>query len=194
MRPQRWADGMLPLNNCQLYQIREHHYWDFPRGTSGKEPACKCRLGVRDTGLIPGLGRSPGEGNDYPLQYSCLDNFMDRGAWWATVLGAAKNWTWLNDWHFHCTSCMPGTQLSTWQTLPQPILRDPPVRQVIAHQQMRRMRFKGALSNLPKMAQLGSARFRPNRSSTNLCLSILLCCFSNRGKILSLCLKGEKVN
>ena len=40
---------------------------------------------VRDIGSIPGLGRSPGEGNGYPLQYSCLKNCMDRGAWWATV-------------------------------------------------------------------------------------------------------------
>ena len=43
-----------------------------------------------DTGLIPGLGRSPGEGNGNPFQYSCLENFMDRGAWWATVHGVAK--------------------------------------------------------------------------------------------------------
>jgi len=43
--------------------------------------------------LIPGLGRPPGEGNGNPLQYSCLENPMDRGAWWATVCGVAKNWT-----------------------------------------------------------------------------------------------------
>ena len=42
--------------------------------------------------LIPGLGRSPGEGNGNPLQYSCLENPMDRGAWWATVRGVAKSW------------------------------------------------------------------------------------------------------
>ena len=46
-----------------------------------------------DTGLIPGSGRSPGEGNDNLLQYSCLENPMDRGAWQATVHGEAKNWT-----------------------------------------------------------------------------------------------------
>ena len=40
---------------------------------------------VRDRGLIPGLGRIPGEGNGNPLQYSCLENLMDRGAWWTTV-------------------------------------------------------------------------------------------------------------
>ena len=48
---------------------------------------------VRDEGLIPGSGRSPGEGNDYPLQYSYLENLMERGAWQATVHGAAKNQT-----------------------------------------------------------------------------------------------------
>ena len=47
-----------------------------------------CNAG--DQGLIPGLGRSPGEGNGNPLQYSCLGNPMDRGAWWATVHGVAK--------------------------------------------------------------------------------------------------------
>ena len=46
---------------------------------------------IRDTGSIPGSGRSPGEGHDNPLQYSCLENPMDRGAWWATVHGVAKN-------------------------------------------------------------------------------------------------------
>ena len=48
---------------------------------------------VGDTGLIPGSGRSPGEGNGKPLQYSCLQNSMDRGAWRATVLGVAKSQT-----------------------------------------------------------------------------------------------------
>ena len=48
---------------------------------------------VRDAGSIPGSGRSPREGNGTPLQYSCLENPMDRGAWWATVPGVAKSWT-----------------------------------------------------------------------------------------------------
>ena len=48
---------------------------------------------ARDMVSIPGSGRSPGEGNGNPLQYSCLENLMDRGAWWATVHGAAKSWT-----------------------------------------------------------------------------------------------------
>ena len=53
----------------------------FPGGSAGKESACN----AGDLGLIPGSGRSLGEGNGYPLQYSCLENSMDRGAWWATV-------------------------------------------------------------------------------------------------------------
>ena len=50
-----------------------------------------------DLGLIPGLGRSPGEGNGDPLQYPCLENLMDRGACWAAVHGVAKNWARLSD-------------------------------------------------------------------------------------------------
>ena len=48
---------------------------------------------VRDAGSIPGSGRFPGEGHGNPLQYSCPENPMDRGAWWATVHGVAKSWT-----------------------------------------------------------------------------------------------------
>ena len=61
----------------------------FPRGSDGKESACS----AGDLGLIPRLGRSPGEGNVYPLQYSCLEDAMDRGAWQAIVHGAAKSQT-----------------------------------------------------------------------------------------------------
>ena len=50
---------------------------------------------LRDVGSIPGSGRSPGKGNANPLQYSCLENLIDRGAWWATVYRVAKSWTWL---------------------------------------------------------------------------------------------------
>ena len=53
----------------------------FPGGSEGKESACN----AGDPGLIPGLRRSPGEVNGYPLQYPCLENSMDRGAWGATV-------------------------------------------------------------------------------------------------------------
>ena len=54
-----------------------------------------------DPGLIPGSGRSPGEGNSNPLQYSCLENPMDRGAWWATVHGVAKSRTRLSNFTFY---------------------------------------------------------------------------------------------
>ena len=66
-----------------------------PGGTSGKEPACQCRRRKRHS-LIPGSGRSPGEVNGNPLQYSCLENPVDRGAWQATVHGVAKSRSWLN--------------------------------------------------------------------------------------------------
>ena len=54
-----------------------------------------------DPGPVPGLGRSPGKGNSNPLQYSCLENLMDGGAWWATVLGPSKSQTPLSNLHFH---------------------------------------------------------------------------------------------
>ncbi|CAI9154609.1 unnamed protein product [Rangifer tarandus platyrhynchus] len=53
----------------------------LPGGTDGKESACN----VGDPGSIPGSGRFPREGNGYPLQYSCLENSTERGAWWATI-------------------------------------------------------------------------------------------------------------
>ena len=52
---------------------------------------------IRDVGSIPGLGRYPGGGNGNPLQYCCLKNLMDRGAWRATVHGVTKSWTGLSD-------------------------------------------------------------------------------------------------
>ena len=58
----------------------------LPRQLSGKESTCQ----AGDSGLIPGSGRSPGAGNGNPLQYSCLGNPMDRGAWRPTVHGVAK--------------------------------------------------------------------------------------------------------
>jgi len=61
----------------------------LPWCLSGKESACY----AGDAGSIPGSGRSLGEGNGNSLQDSCLGNFMDRGAWWATVHGVAKSWT-----------------------------------------------------------------------------------------------------
>ena len=68
-----------------------------------------------DLGSIPGLGRSPGEGNGYPLQYSGLENSMNRGTWQAIVHGAAKSRTQLSDSHF--TSLGLGVQTESWQRL-----------------------------------------------------------------------------
>ena len=61
-----------------------------------------------DLGLIPGLGRSTGDGNGNPLQYSCLKNLMDRGAWWATVHGVAKSQTWLKQLSRHVQEAYSG--------------------------------------------------------------------------------------
>ena len=63
--------------------------YGFPGGSDGKEGACN----AEDLGSIPRLRSFPGEGNGNPLQYSSLENPMDRGAWWATVHGVAKSWT-----------------------------------------------------------------------------------------------------
>ena len=62
---------------------------DLPCSSDSKESACN----AGDLCSIPGLGRSPGEGTGHPLQYSCLENPMDRGAWQTTVRGVTKSWT-----------------------------------------------------------------------------------------------------
>ena len=80
-----WSRYIITTNTYQgLYNAKS-----FPSGSNGKEPACK----AGDPGSTPGWGRAPGEGNVYPLPYSCLENPMDRGAWWAIVHGVAKSRT-----------------------------------------------------------------------------------------------------
>ena len=74
--------------------------WGFPGGASGKEPPANAG-DVRDEGSIPELERSPGGGHDHPLQYPCLENSMDRGAWWATIYRVAKCQIWLK-WQPTC--------------------------------------------------------------------------------------------
>ena len=72
--------------NPQLWQVSPISF-STPHGLSGGS------YDAGDPGSIPGLGRSPGEGDGCPLQYSCLENPMDRGAWWATVRGITKSQT-----------------------------------------------------------------------------------------------------
>ena len=85
-------------------------YWDVlynsPGGSDGNASACS----AGDLGSIPGSGRSAGEGNGNPLQYSCLENSMDGGAWWATVHGVAKSQTRLSDWQTHLNSHSVGRE------------------------------------------------------------------------------------
>ena len=73
----------------RMLLIRSHAYVGFPGGSDGKESACN----AGDSGSVPGLGRYPGEGNGNILQYSCLENSMDRGAWQALVHGVTKSCT-----------------------------------------------------------------------------------------------------
>ena len=68
--------------------VSSHHFMDFPGSSVVKNPP----VNARDTGLFPGSGRSSGEENGRPLQYSCLGSPMDREAWWAPVHGVAQEW------------------------------------------------------------------------------------------------------
>ena len=96
---------------------------DFPGGSDGKASA----YNAGDLGSIPGSGRSPGERNGNPLRYSCLENPMDGGAWWATVHGVTKSWTQLSDFTQSTHRNVGETTLVrvtndflTWQTLLSP--------------------------------------------------------------------------
>ena len=71
------GETLIPL----YYQAEYYVIVRLPRWLGGKESACQ----AGDAGSVPGSGRSPGEGNGNPLQYSCLGNPTDRGAWWAVV-------------------------------------------------------------------------------------------------------------
>ena len=77
--------GLNGESSMEIYTLP--YVKGFPGGSDGKESA----YNAGDPGLIPGSGRSPGEGNGYPLQYSCLENPKDRGAWWIAVHGVAKS-------------------------------------------------------------------------------------------------------
>ena len=79
----------------------------FPRGSDGNVSS----RNAGDLGSIPGSGRAPGEGNGNPLQYSCLENSMDGGAWWATVHWVTKSWTQLSNFTFTFKHCVNGFTL-----------------------------------------------------------------------------------
>ena len=88
-----WRFLFTYLLGCIRIYLGLPQQLDFPGGSDGKASA----YDAGDLGSIPGLGRSPGEGNGNPLQYYCLENPMDRGAWQATVHGVTKSRTRLRD-------------------------------------------------------------------------------------------------
>jgi len=89
---ERWSSKTEELQTKGTQNLGGHILKGFPGGSVVKNPPAKER-DTRDMGSIPGWGRSPGEGNGNPLQYTCLENPMDRGAWRATVHRVAKSWT-----------------------------------------------------------------------------------------------------
>ena len=93
---QKWdRTPLVGAPNSSFGEENGNFYYSmgFPHISVDKESACN----AGDLDSIPGLGRSPGEGNGNPLQYSSLENPMDRGAWWATVHGVVKSRTQLSD-------------------------------------------------------------------------------------------------
>ena len=91
----------LNIFKKKMTQSFSYYLPDFFGGYDGKEPACN----AGDSDSIPGLGRSPGEGNGYPLQYSCLENSMDRGAW-QSMRSQRVGCNWVNN-TFTFTSLLP---------------------------------------------------------------------------------------
>ena len=96
---------VLRIKRSFLIQVLSHQW--YRSGVPGSSDGKASTYNAGDPGLIPGLGRSSGEGNGNPLQYSCLENPMDWGAWWATAHGVAKSRTRLRDFtslHFKVLS------------------------------------------------------------------------------------------
>ena len=105
-RAASWQVGRLSSSESEAssihWQIRASRSramikWIWHRGIPGGSDSKGVACNAGDPGLILGLGRSPGEGNGHPLQCSCLENSMNRGAWQATVHGLTKSWSWLSD-------------------------------------------------------------------------------------------------
>ena len=86
------------LWNVSFYQLESLSYLRKEGGFPGGKEFVSSAGDARDESSILWSDRSPGEGNDNPLQYFCLEDSMDRGAWQATVQGVAKSWTWLSNW------------------------------------------------------------------------------------------------
>ena len=80
-----YSERQRMVNTIIVWQVSQE-------GLVVKNPRAM-QVDIRDLGLIPGLGRSPGEGKGNPFQYACLGNPMDRGAWWTTVHGVTQSWT-----------------------------------------------------------------------------------------------------
>ena len=87
-----WLTGVM-VKTTMMTAVFVLKAFGFPGGSASKETACN----AGHLGSIPGLERSPGEGNGKPLQYSCLEGSMDGGAWWASALGVPKSQTRLKD-------------------------------------------------------------------------------------------------
>ena len=94
---ERVVGGVSPAPGQRQFQKFLPELYAVPRGFSGGTVVKNPPANAGDTGLIPGSGRSPGGGNGNPLQYSCLGNPMDRGAWRAAVHEVAKSWAQLCD-------------------------------------------------------------------------------------------------
>ena len=86
----------------------------FPGGKVVKNPPANAG-DTKDAGSIPGSGRSPAVVNSNPFQYSCLENSMNRGGWWATVHGGARSQTWLSDWTCLSQHERLGSSWEWWQ-------------------------------------------------------------------------------
>ena len=90
----------LKMNENQAGSLDLHFYHQFISKTWVSQVSQMVK-NAGDRGSVPGLGRSPGEENGNPLQYSCLENSMDKGVWWATVHGVKKSQTQLSNTHTH---------------------------------------------------------------------------------------------
>ena len=105
-------NSLAMAENTQFLSLQVREPLGFPGGAVARNPPANAG-DTRDAGSTPGLGRSPGVGNSNPLQFSCLKNPLDRGAWWATVHRVAKSWTQLSDGaHTHAVTLGLGEEPS----------------------------------------------------------------------------------